>query len=383
MRPLLTTLRPAGNPVKLRKTRFDSTQFQPFELDFYHSGTAALAAAIMASMKTRPDITAQPEVILPAYGCPDLISAILYAGAKPVLVDLETDSSWMSLQQVEGAISDNTVAILAVRFLGIAERMTALRDLCQQHRLILIEDSAQGFPLTPPDTYWQGDFNILSFGRGKPVNLLTGGAVLSNSAEFRGLLPSPSSSNNGFLAEAQYLLKASVYNVLINPFTYGVATRLPGLNVGDTVYKPLSKLDDIPQFMKHYLNKNIYVHKSSNKAENLIRDKISELNTTDIIDLTSMAGVNVSEPLLRYPLLIRDKPLRDLLYDKLSALGASIMYKKPLALIDGMPHSVFNSFNHIPNAWDFANRLLTLPVHQGVSKKTVTRIMTSIVSSLP
>ena len=196
MKNPLKILRPVGNPIHLHKAQVDFTQFQPFQVDFYHSGTSALAAAIIACKKLKSDVENNAEIILPAYGCPDLISAILYAGAKPVLVDLDPNTPWMSLSAISQAITEKTIAIVAVRFLGISERMQQLRDICCTHKLALIEDSAQGFPVTSPATYWRGDFNILSFGRGKPVNLLTGGAVLCTNPELQALLPKPLPSEN-------------------------------------------------------------------------------------------------------------------------------------------------------------------------------------------
>jgi dTDP-4-amino-4,6-dideoxygalactose transaminase len=88
---------PVGRKIKLIKSEDDIENiFKPYWSSFYCSGTAALAVAIKVSIEYK-DIQ-QPEIILPAYGCPDLISATVYAGAKPVLVDLEHQRPWMDLE---------------------------------------------------------------------------------------------------------------------------------------------------------------------------------------------------------------------------------------------------------------------------------------------
>ena len=372
-----------GNPVKLRTSQFNFTQFKPFEIDFYHSGTAALAAAIVASNKLKPNLTSKPEVILPAYGCPDLISAILYAGATPVLVDLAPDSSWMSLQQIVNTISENTIAMLAVRFLGIPERMDELLSICRNHKITLIEDSAQGFPVTSPDSYWRGDFTILSFGRGKPVNLLAGGAVLSRDPDLHTLLPIPALPDSSRKVLIKYLAKTTIYNLLINPVAYGLVSKLPGLNIGETTYKPLNELVGMPQYIHERLNANISSYIETRNVASLIRDSLSSMKTIELIDLALASNYDYSNPLLRYPLLVKNMGLRDLLYSSMLSLGASIMYKQPLYRIKAIPKELLSNSKHpYPNAQALADRLITLPTHLGVSNDIIIRMKTHIVNIL-
>ena len=237
----IKTLRPVGNPVLLKKSTLDFQYFGTPHVEFYQSGTSALAAALTAVKLSHANTKSLTEVLLPAYTCPDLISAVVHAGLTPVLIDLEPDSCWMSLNDIENAISERTIAIIAVRFLGIAERMNALRTICDRHNITLIEDSAQGFPVTQPENYWQGDLAIVSFGRGKPVNMLSGGAVITFKPGLKEHLPSANKNTANTKAATAYLIKALLYNLLIKPWAYGLAIRLPGLNVGETVYEPLNQ----------------------------------------------------------------------------------------------------------------------------------------------
>ena len=43
--------------------------------------------------------------------------------------------------------------------------MEVLQKVARKQRIILIEDSAQGFPVNDYNYDWQGDYTILSFGR--------------------------------------------------------------------------------------------------------------------------------------------------------------------------------------------------------------------------
>ena len=101
--------------------------FSGYGVRWYGSGTMALAATVVAAMERRR--ARRSEVVLPAYGCPDLISAVQYAGATPVLVDLERQRPWMDKEQLIQTINANTVAVVAVHFLGIRERVLEIREL--------------------------------------------------------------------------------------------------------------------------------------------------------------------------------------------------------------------------------------------------------------
>lgn len=374
MKTSLRSLRPVGNPIKLRKEPLDYTQFGNFHLDFYHSGTAALAASISAIKSLWLNEDASPEIILPAYACPDLISAILYAGATPVLVDLEPDSCWMSLEQIEQRITKLTIAIIAVRFLGIAERMQQLHELCKKYQLTLIEDSAQGFPLTRPDNYWLGDVIILSFGRGKPVNMLGGGAVLTKIDAIKDNLPASSSHADTLSEQLIYIIKVQIYNYVINPAVYGITHKLPGFNIGETIFKPLNQLSGIHDSITERLNFNIkYFKKLPNRLLD-IKNKIELLKSMKIVNLPSVTQHDFENPLLRYPILVKNQEIRDALHEKLTPLGSSIMYQKPLYQIKGVPAVPNRGQTAYINAESFADRLITLPTHKDVSNRILEEI---------
>jgi len=224
---LLNAYRPAGNSIILKSTEFDDRSFSPFRIKLYQSGTASLSAAILASIKLSDRSAQVAEIILPAYACPDLISAVLYAGAKPVLVDLEQDSPHLSLPQIKEKITDNTVAIIAVNFLGIPDHITKTRQVCNGYGLFLIVDSAQWFPKTDNTESWAGDFNIISFGRGKPVNLLSGGAVLTLQFEYYRTLPASNLEQISNSNKTLQMLKIRLYNMAIQHYFLWYFYSLP------------------------------------------------------------------------------------------------------------------------------------------------------------
>jgi len=379
----INIVRPVGNSITTKRCELSNLPFSPFHEHYYQSGTASLAAAIIASHRLKPDIK-YPEVIIPAYGCPDLVSAVVHAGAIPVLVDIELDSPNMAHEQIQSSITQNTIAVVAVRFFGIAEQYSELKAICHKSGLILIEDSAQGFPISKFDTYWQGDFIILSFGRGKPVNLLGGGAVLGRDSNLMKRLPQPAIQKESFADFIKQKVKLTLYNSSIHPLLYGLITRLPGLSIGQTIYKTLEELNYISKFTHSLLAANLAAYQNRITIQKEYHDFLETLPGKLIINLPGALDHPMQSPLLRYPILIKDVAIRNKVYDKLKYVGASLMYQQPLHKIDGVEALIKDSGREYPHASRLSGHLLTLPTHAGISSNnrlTIKNHLASIVVS--
>lgn len=378
-------LPPVGNPICLSRIDQPEVLLQAFgdmyQSHYFASGTAALAAAITAAIRLK--VVDKPEVILPAYGCPDLISAVVFAGAKPVLVDFETDRPWMDLEQVRAKIGTQTVAIIAVNLFGISERVEQLHLLAQQAGALLIEDSAQAFPNGNERGIWQGDLVVLSFGRGKPVSLLGGGAVLcgkggaGNSALARQLPESTMQVDGSMQRQISFSLKAMLYNWMISPRLYWLPQALPFLHLSETRYHTLASLEGMDRIKSLMLASNIkaYQNGSMDTQESLVT-MLGEMNPERhaIIDLPRVCKISEERRLLRYPLLL-ESGTRDRLYAGLRrlGLGPSRMYLAVLPEVPGL-ESLLPGQEAFPAASSFAERLLTLPTHQQVSQADIVKM---------
>lgn len=378
---MLKRLPPAGNPVLAQSSTnpeacFESV-FGHHAVFMYGSGTMALAAALIAAKEAIG--VSKPEVLIPAYACPDLVSAAIYAGVRPVLVDLELNRPWMDLKQLRARITSNTIAVIAVHFLGLSERLGQIRNLLAGTDILLIEDSAQLFPRAPGAKVWQGDLVILSFGRGKPVSLLGGGALICRK---RSLVPHlPLAIDAALHAEKsgssiKFAIKARLYNQLLAPYWYGILSSLPFLNLGETCYIPLNHISSPGARKSALLATNITAYqKWDGEGQRLISSLLEELASDRITDISREIANDPTLPLLRYPLLIKTAELRDLLLKKLSlaGLGASRMYPTPLPEIPGLT-AYFQDQNGFQNAKAFSEKLLTLPCHSGVTAKVAGQI---------
>jgi dTDP-4-amino-4,6-dideoxygalactose transaminase len=368
-------LPPVGNPVSLDlKSDLDLPSFfSSRQTKFYSSGTAALAAAIKAAMASKKSVNPDAvEVILPAYACPDLVSAAVFAGARPVLVDLEPDRPWMDLSLLTDAITRNTVAIVAVNLFGISERWLQLRRIAEQFEVLLIEDSAQYFPGASEASNWHGDLVVFSFGRGKPVSLLGGGAVVSEGKTLHDLLSGTVHDDLGLKDKMIFELKAWIYNTMISPALYWLPQSLPFLHLGETRYHTLRDIEAMDKVRFKLLATNIGRYQADIKAAKRCQQISLMLERQDkAVDLPEACGSLPNRRLLRYPLLL-DEGARDKAYQKLkqAGLGPSIMYPASLPNISGLG-GLLDGEQCFPNAEDFAARLLTLPTHSHVTEKNI------------
>lgn len=372
---MLYQLPPVGNPISLSRQAAGQADFAdlvaPWSYRFYQSGTAALASTLLVARRRKP--VAEPEVILPAYACPDLVSAAVYAGVKPVLVDFTENRPWMDFTALEQCISENTVAIVAVNFLGIQERIELLGRLARQAGVLLIEDSAQAFPVLQPAG--QGsDLVILSFGRGKPVSLLGGGALLYQNSEYAEFLPELGPADSTLSESLAFRLKAAIYNAMISPWVYWLPASLPFLHLGETRFHPLPGIDAITTDRLQIMSSNLKAYASNcQTAQIRLRNAYDDFNqpSSCMTSLPVACETHVERPLLRYPFLVGGQK-RDRLVDGICrrGLGASRMYPAILPDIDGVGGYI-NGPGEYPRARSFAEQLITLPMHNRVRQKDI------------
>jgi dTDP-4-amino-4,6-dideoxygalactose transaminase len=141
------------------------------------SGTAALHLACLAS-----GIGPGDEVIVPAFTFVASASAARYVGAEPVLCDVRSPQSFnIDPEDVARRITPRTKAVIAVHFCGYPAEVLALRKLCDEHGLILIEDCAQAIGAQVDDSGRQvgtvGELGCFSFFSKKQLCVGEGGMV--------------------------------------------------------------------------------------------------------------------------------------------------------------------------------------------------------------
>ena len=143
-----------------------------------NSGTAALHLALL-SLGVGPG----DEVIVPTVTFAASAAAVVHAGARPVLVDVEPGTLLADVEQVRDAVTPRTRAVVAVHVAGRMADVRALRRLCDEHDLLLVEDSAHALPARR-DGLFPGqlaDAAAFSFFVTKPLTCAEGGLLATRS----------------------------------------------------------------------------------------------------------------------------------------------------------------------------------------------------------
>lgn len=101
------------------------------------SGTSALLVSLWAM-----GIEPEDEIIVPAYTFVATYSSVIFAGAVPVLAEID-ESLTLDPNDIEARITQKTKAIMPVHMLGNPCNMDAIMQIADKHGLMVIEDACQ------------------------------------------------------------------------------------------------------------------------------------------------------------------------------------------------------------------------------------------------
>lgn len=368
-------LAPVGNRISLKSGAQSMLETELSGHQYWlDSGTSALALALLDARASFPEVD-KPRAIIPGYCCPDLIAACVFAGVEAVAIDINANDPSYDLEQLRLHLDANVIAVIAVNFLGIAERLDELRQLIATLglRARLIEDNAQWFPASKSAMNFTSDYVTFSFGRGKPMSLLGGGLVCAKAPLAESVLaliqkPPPSSR---LLA-----LKVSAYNLLLTPQLYLLLNRNPWLRLGETRYVPLTIIQQFDDYRHSLLTANFARYSARRDDWSQRLETVARASNSQSLDVSCRLR---QRQLLRYPLLCVDEATRDKLLQQLCVLGlgASPLYAAAIDQIEGVDGLVVVP-SELKNSAVFARRLITLPVHAQVTQRHQARILALI-----
>ena len=148
----------------------------------YPTGRTALARAIELVVPTNS------EIIITSLTCYAVVEAVDAGGCVPVFADVNKETLHYGLKELQAAYKEHpdAKAIIVQNNLGHPVDMKAIEDFCNKKKLIIIEDLAHSAGVRYPDgreAGTVGDATILSFGKGKSIDTIAGGAVILNNAD--------------------------------------------------------------------------------------------------------------------------------------------------------------------------------------------------------
>ncbi|MBP7055763.1 MAG: DegT/DnrJ/EryC1/StrS family aminotransferase [Candidatus Omnitrophica bacterium] len=343
-----------------------------------NSGIAAYYI-ILKALKARYN---KYEVIIPAYTAGCLVTALRKAGLKPVLCDISLADFNADANEMINLISDRTLAVTCIHMFGIGmESIERVRESLPP-ATVLIEDCAQsmGSMINGRIAGSFGDVGFFSFNRGKNLPISGGGCISTNSDILWGIINSQSAvmteKSRPGLSD---IIKSLAFTFASNPRVYGML--YPAISRFKETVPPDDVDVGMPTDFQAALGAILIKKKEAIFAKrrgNGIK-LINALKDIKGILLPVISSGN-SPVFNRMPLVFEDAGMLTRAEKLLWAKGieSSRMYIRPL-------HHMFDlgyKGSDFPHANYFAQRLLTLPVHQAVTDNHIEIIACAIKDAL-
>jgi perosamine synthetase len=322
------------------------------------SGKAALTLILSALKSLCPD---KEEVLIPAYTCFSVPSAILKAGLKISLCD--TRDMDFNHELLELTVNKNTLCVVPTHLFGIPADMDKINNLRNRHGIFVVEDAAQAM-----DGKRQfgklGDVGFFSLGRGKNITCGSGGIIITNSDTISSAIEKEYGSleRPGVGESLRKFLKVLILALFVRPSLYWFPAGLPFLKLGETIF-----YEDFPVKLLSGMQAGI-LNGWKGRLEKSARAR--QKNASYFIEALGLKGFyDCSVPFLRLPFMTESNESRNsiLLMSRKKGMGVHRLYPVAVHEIDEIKR-LFDG-KAFPNANMIADRLLTIPTHEFLSDR--------------
>ncbi|MEM6997814.1 MAG: DegT/DnrJ/EryC1/StrS family aminotransferase [Patescibacteria group bacterium] len=173
-------------------SRSDLVQY----LESRYNGTASLFYRGRGALARAIEMTGASHVGINAYTCYAVPQAVMAAGASPVYLDVAKDSHNYDLKVLSRSYKKQPKmsAVIAQNTFGISIDIEPIEKFCRDKGITLIEDLAHSVGMRYKDgreAGTVGDLVMLSFGRDKHIDAVSGGALIVRTDRLNDDLPAP------------------------------------------------------------------------------------------------------------------------------------------------------------------------------------------------
>lgn len=299
------------------------------------NGTVALDLAMKAL-----DLKPQDEVISPAFTFIATANSILYQGIRPVFADVDERTFNIDPEDLLEKITPRTRAVIGVHLYGQPFDVNAIKQICDDKNIVLIEDCAQAHG-AEYDGRKVGSFGIGCFSFYPTKNMTTGeGGMIT--------------TNDDALAARLRLLRNHGDTGKYNHVLLGYNYRMMNLQ-GAMGLIQLKKLDG---FNSRRINNAEYL--SKNIRKNGITPPFKAEN---VLHVYNQYVIKVEE----------DFPVgREKLMDYLQSrgIGSAVHYPKPIYR-QPIYRELGLDKDICPAAEDVSKKVMSLPVHPSLTQENL------------
>lgn len=314
----------------------------------FNSGTSALHAILMVYGIEEGD-----EVIVPSFTFIATANSVLFVNAKPVFAEIEEETYGLSPEDVKTRISPKTKAIIPVHIGGLPCHIRELREIADDHGILLIEDAAEslGANINGKKVGTFGDAAMFSFCGNKAITTGEGGVIVTDSRSIYEKLKLIRS--HGRLETENYFTSSKLMDYVVLGFNWRMSSITAALGVSQM--KKIDKVIDMRKRNAEYLTQEL--------------SKIRGIKTPSV-----PPGYHHI-----YQMYTIKTIRRDLLKDYLTKKGIiTKIYFQPVHLTEFYRKQFKYKRGELPITEKLAEQVLTLPMYPTLTKEDMNYIATSI-----
>jgi dTDP-4-amino-4,6-dideoxygalactose transaminase len=339
------------------------------------TGKAALTVILQSIKELVPD---RDEVIIPAYTCYSVPAAVIRAGLKVVLCDIDRCNLGFDPSKLATLLRKRRpLCLVPTHLYGMPCPMDSIISMAKDRGTMVVEDAAQamGSEVGGIKLGVSGDAGFFSLGRGKALSTVEGGVVITDRDDIARQIRQRVENLQpyGLSGQTALLVKGLALCLLLRPALFWLPKAIPFLGLGKTVYDPGFALQSMSPFQAglSWGWRNRISRFRTSRRKLVQRWQLLAEHSRWLENIGHDPG---GADLIRFPLTIGDRELRNQVLLESERLGLGIMGGYPTSInrIGEIAH-LFAGESY-PAAEKAARELVTIPVHPLVTHQDVEAI---------
>lgn len=327
------------------------------DLFYFQLGREALISGLNALGVKKNDV-----IIVPAYVCNSIVQKLTHCRFKVVLIDVDSslDIRLESIKKI--AIQGHVKALLIIHYFGFIKDFTEIFSYCQKFNIRIIEDYSHSFLSQSLQTREgsRGDMEIYSMRKSLPI--VDGGAIRFNT-DLSNPINLVDIKSSGFIKNTRYLLLRFIEKYV----------AIFGFNIyGRMIYKP-----NLISY-KYEFSCNLNSYKPSWQLNKYLKN-CKYLDEIKFRVSRNFSNLSVKLESMGYELLVRSAPIGIIpqaivIIDNKGGLKSFLRANGVGAWCwpdNDIPVEVSDNVDVYPISNLMNNKLVLLPIHQGIEEKHI------------
>jgi len=335
------------------------------------SGKASLTLILQALKVLYPD---RDEVLIPAFTCYSVPAAIVRAGLKIRICDLDPETLDFNYRELAGQLSSPRVlCVIPTHLFGVTADISKVREIIGQQNITIVEDAAQvmGLEKRGFKVGTQGDVGFFSLGRGKSFSTVSGGIILTDSDEIANTLNSLTAEipKYSLIEQLPLAIYAVALSILSRPRLFWIPKSLPFLGLGETIYDPsfaIKRLSTFQAGMTSGWQDRLFslIGMRQKNAGYLFKSGLKVAGGNELL----------SSGLVRFPIMFSSAASKQVLLSESNhlGLGGADVYPGAVDGIAGLHGHIVGGTS--VKADSIVKRIVTFPVHPYVTARDMDKI---------